>query len=68
MLSGESPKMLFDIIMTRFEEDYNPKIIYDASCKVLSIYIDNVFQVGTQKCLPYAFMFYRSRNMATIGS
>ena len=30
MLTGESPKMLFDIIMTRFEEDYNPQIIYDA--------------------------------------
>ena len=34
MLSGESPQMLFDIIMTRFEEDYNPNIIYDASCKL----------------------------------
>ena len=34
MVTGESPKMLFDIIMTRFEEDYNPIIIYDASCKV----------------------------------
>lgn len=34
MLSGESPEMLFDIIMTRFEEDYNPNIIYDASCKL----------------------------------
>ena len=34
MLSGESPEMLFDLIMTRFEESYNPHIIYDASCKV----------------------------------
>lgn len=34
MLSGESPEMLFDIIMTRFEDDYNPNIIYDASCKL----------------------------------
>ena len=34
MLSGESPEMLFDIIMTRFEQNYNPHIIYDASCKV----------------------------------
>ena len=24
--------MLFDLIMTRFENDYNPHIIYDASC------------------------------------
>ena len=34
MLSGESPEMLFDLIMTRFERNYNPHIIYDASCKV----------------------------------
>ena len=34
MLTGESPRMLFDIIMTRFESDYNPEIIYDASCRV----------------------------------
>ena len=33
MLSGESPQMIFDIIMTRFPEDYNPNIIYDNSCK-----------------------------------
>ena len=56
MLSGESPKMLFDIIMTRFEEDYNPKIIYDASCKVLQgvskkryffdFYLISVLEVG----------------------
>ena len=32
MVTGESPKILFDIIMTQFEEDYNPTIIYDASC------------------------------------
>ena len=32
MLSHESPSMLFDIITTRFESDYNPHIIYDASC------------------------------------
>ena len=32
MLSGESPEMLFDLIMTRFENNYNPHIIYDASC------------------------------------
>ena len=34
MLSGESPEMLFDIIMTRVEDDYNPNIIFDASCKL----------------------------------
>ena len=33
MRSGESPQMLFDIIMSRFPENYNPQIIYDNSCK-----------------------------------
>ena len=32
MISGESPSMLFDLVMTRFEANYNPQIIYDASC------------------------------------
>ena len=32
MLSGESPSMLFDLVMTRFEDSYNPTIIFDASC------------------------------------
>ena len=32
MISGESPSMLFDLVMTRFEANYNPHIIYDASC------------------------------------
>ena len=31
-LSGESPSMLFDLVMTRFEDSYNPTIIFDASC------------------------------------
>ena len=26
------PAMLFDLVMTRFEHNYNPHIIYDASC------------------------------------
>ena len=60
MLTGESPKMLFDVIMTRFEEDFNPQIIYDASCKVQSICSQNIF---------YDFVrFYRLRNTATTGS
>ena len=29
---GESPSMLFNLVMTRFEDDYNPHIIYDALC------------------------------------
>ena len=32
MTTGESPSMLFNLVMTRFEDDYNPHIIYDASC------------------------------------
>lgn len=32
MISGESLSMLFDLVMTRFEANYNPHIIYDASC------------------------------------
>ena len=32
MITGESPSMLFDLVMTRFEDTYNPHIIYDASC------------------------------------
>ena len=32
MTTGESPAMLFDLVMTRFETDYSPHIIYDASC------------------------------------
>ena len=40
MVSGESPKILFDIIMTCFEEDYNPNIIYDASCVAKEVGIE----------------------------
>ena len=32
MLSGESLTMLFDLVMTRFEQNYNPHLIYNASC------------------------------------
>ena len=34
MVRGESPRIIFDLIMTRFEKDYNPTIIYDASCRI----------------------------------
>ena len=34
MMTGESPLMLFEVIMNRFENDYSPDIIYDASCKL----------------------------------
>ena len=32
MFSGQSPAMLFDLVMTRFEATDNPHLIYDASC------------------------------------
>ena len=34
MVQGESPRIIFDMIMNRFESDYNPTIIYDASCRI----------------------------------
>ena len=34
MIQGESPRIIFDLINCRFDEDYNPKIIYDASCRL----------------------------------
>ena len=34
MVRGESPRIIFDLIMTRFEKSYNPTIIYDASCRI----------------------------------
>ena len=34
MMTGESPRMLFEVIMNIFENDYSPDIIYDASCKL----------------------------------
>ena len=34
MVQGESPRIIFDLVTTRFEEWYNPNIIYDASCRV----------------------------------
>ena len=34
MVQGESPRIIFDLITTRFEPDYKPNIIYDASCRL----------------------------------
>ena len=34
MTSGESPQMIFDIIMSRFPLNYSPNIVYDNACKV----------------------------------
>ena len=33
MVMGVSPRIIFDIVMTKFKSDYNPTIIYDASCR-----------------------------------
>ena len=37
MIEGESPKIIFDIVMTRFEPEYSPDLIYDASCKAKEV-------------------------------
>ena len=37
MVMGESPRLIFDIITTRFPADYNPKWIYDASCRAKEV-------------------------------
>ena len=34
MVQGESPRIIFDLITTRFEDGYQPNIIYDASCRL----------------------------------
>ena len=34
MIQGESPRIVFDLVMTRFDKSYNPTIIYDAACRV----------------------------------
>ena len=33
MTSGESPQMIFGLILSRFPTDYSPNIIYDNACK-----------------------------------
>ena len=32
MTSGERSSLLFDLVITCFEANYNPHLIYDASC------------------------------------
>ena len=34
MVQGESPRISFDLITTRFEDGYQPNIIYDSSCRL----------------------------------
>ena len=34
MVRGESPRIMFDVIMGRFGDDYNPNFFYDASCRL----------------------------------
>ena len=33
MTSGESPQMIFDLVMSRFPSDYSPIIVDDNACK-----------------------------------
>ena len=33
MTSGESPQMIFDVVMSRFPDTYSPSIFYDNACK-----------------------------------
>ena len=33
MTSSESPQMIFDVIMSRFPQNYSPQIIYNNACK-----------------------------------
>ena len=33
MTSGESPQMIFDLVMSGFPSDYSPNIVYDNACK-----------------------------------
>ena len=37
MINGETPRTILDIVMTWFEEDYNPLIVYDAACKAMEV-------------------------------
>ena len=37
MVTGESPRMLFDLVMNRFEENYNPTMIYAAACRAKEV-------------------------------
>ena len=40
MINGESPRLLFDIITTRFPPTYNPTWIYDAACRAKELYLN----------------------------
>ena len=61
MVWGESPRIIFDIIMGRFEEDYSPNIFYDASCRLKEFGMNrepNRFQallmaIDPVNCQPY---------------
>ena len=64
MTSGESPQMIFDIVMSRFPLNYSPNIVYDNACKVkefglnrethrfmeLPITIDKFHQINHTSC------------------
>ena len=66
MTSKESPRMMFDLKMTRFPLNYNPTVIFDASClhkevglnRELKLYMenrsatDNFHEDNHTSCLP----------------
>ena len=61
MTSGESPQMIFDLILSRFPTDYSPNIIYDNACKAKGrvqnkMEISNgIFHEGGWSCVPLTF-------------
>ena len=61
MTSGESPQMIFDLILSRFPTDYSPNIIYDNACKAKGrvqnkMEISNgIFHEGGSSCVPLTF-------------
>ena len=63
MTSGESPQMIFDLILSRFPTDYSPNIIYDNACKAKGrvqnkMEISNgIFHEGGWSCVPLTFFF-----------
>ena len=42
---GESPRIIFDIITTRFEPGYYPTIIYDASCRLKELGLNRELEI-----------------------
>ena len=79
MTSGESPQMIFDLILSRFPTDYSPNIIYDNACKAkgrvqkkMEISIGIFHEGGWWSCMPFDFSIfllqkYRELSPSRIG-